>query len=150
MSSNKFSVSAKINSSSKVVYAIIADYRDAHPKILPKPPFVSLIVEQGGIGAGTIVRVQMKVMGKIQTFRTVVTEPEPGRVLVETNDTGYITTFTVEPVDDGKNSFVTFTTGIPDSSGLLKKLEFRLTKLLLTPVYKQELENLAQFAAKNN
>ena len=150
MFSNKFSVSAKINSSSKVVYTIIADYRDAHPKILPKPPFVSLIVEQGGIGAGTIVCVQMKVMGKLQTFRTVVTEPEPGRVLVETNDTGYITTFTVEPIDDGKNSIVTFTTGIPDSSGLLKKLEFRLTKLLLTPVYKQELENLAQFAAKNN
>jgi len=148
LSSNKFSVSAKINSSSKVVYAIIADYRDAHPKILPKPPFVSLIVEQGGIGAGTIVRVQMKVLGKIQTFRTVVTEPEPGRVLVETNDTGYITTFTVEPIDDRKNSLVTFTTGIPDSSGLLKKLEFRLTKLLLTPVYKQELENLARFAAK--
>ena len=69
---------------------------------------------------------------------------------METNDTGYITTFTVEPIDDGKNSIVTFTTGIPDSSGLLKKLEFRLTKLLLTPVYKQELENLAQFAAKNN
>ena len=150
MSSNKFSVSAKINSSSKVVYAIIADYRDAHPKILPKPPFVSLIVEQGGIGAGTIVRVQMKVLGKLQTFRTVVTEPEPGRVLVETNDTGYITTFTVEPIDGEKNSIVTFTTGIPDSSGLLKKLEFRLTKLLLTPVYKQELENLARFAAKNN
>lgn len=150
MSSNKFSVTAKINSSSKVVYAIIADYRDAHPKILPKPPFVSLIVEQGGIGAGTIVRVQMKVLGKIQTFRTVVTEPEPGRVLVETNDTGYITTFTVEPIDGRKNSIVTFTTGIPDSSGLLKKIEFRLTKLLLTPVYKQELENLARFAAKYN
>ena len=49
-----------------------------------------------------------------------------------------------------KIRFVTFTTGIPDSSGLLKKLEFRLTKLLLTPVYKQELENLAQFAAKHN
>jgi hypothetical protein len=150
LSSNKFSVSAKINSSSKVVYAIIADYRDAHPKILPKPPFVSLIVEQGGIGAGTIFRVQMKVLGKLQTFRTVVTEPEPGRVLVETNDTGYITTFTVEPIDDGNNSIVTFTTEIPDSSGLLKKLEFHLTKLLLTPVYKQELENLAQFAAKHN
>ncbi len=150
MSSNKFSVSAKINSSSKVVYAIIADYRDAHPKILPKPPFVSLIVEQGGIGVGTIVRVQMKVLGKIQKFRTVVTEPEPGRVLVETNDTGYITTFTVESIDDGKNSFVTFTTGIPDSSGLFKNFVFRLTKLMLTPVYKQELENLAQFAAKHN
>jgi hypothetical protein len=148
--SKNFSVSAKINSSPKIVYGIIADYRNAHPKILPKPPFVSLIVEQGGIGAGTVVCVQMKVMGKLQTFRTVVTEPEPGRVLVETNDTGYITTFIVDPIDDGKNSIVTFTTGIPDSSGLLKTLEFHLTKLLLTPVYKQELENLAQFAAKHN
>lgn len=150
MSSNKFSVSAKINSSPKVVYGIISDYRNSHPKILPKPPFVSLVVEQGGIGAGTIVCVQMKVLGKRQTFRTVVTEPEPGRVLVETNDTGYITTFTVESIDDEKNSIVTFTTGIPDSSGLFKKLEFRLTKLLLTSVYKQELENLAQFATKHN
>ena len=69
---------------------------------------------------------------------------------METNDTGYITTFTVEPIDDGKNSIVTFTTGIPDSSGLLKKLEFRLTKLLLTPVYRQELKNLSDFTAKHN
>jgi hypothetical protein len=147
LSSNKFSVSAKINSSPKVVYGIISDYRNSHPKILPKPPFVSLVVEQGGIGAGTIARVQMKVMGKLQTFKTIVTEPEPGRVLVETNDTGYVTTFTVEPIDDGKNSFVTFTTGIPDGSDLLKKLEFRLSRLLLIPVYKKELENLSRLAS---
>ncbi|MDZ7623432.1 MAG: SRPBCC family protein [Ignavibacteriaceae bacterium] len=150
MSSNKFSVSAKISSSPKVVYEIIADYRNSHPKILPKPPFVSLIVEQGGVGAGTIARVQMKVMGKLQTFRTVVTEPEPGKVLVETNDTGYITTFTVEPRDNGKNSFVTFTTEISDSSSFVKKLEFRLTKLLLIPVYKKELKNLAEFASERS
>lgn len=150
MSSNKFSVSAKISSSPKVVYGIIADYRNSHPKILPKPPFVSLIVEQGGVGAGTIARVQMKVMGKLQTFRTVVTEPEPGKVLVETNDTGYITTFTVEPCDNGKNSFVTFTTEISDSSSFVKKLEFRLTKLLLIPVYKKELKNLAEFASERS
>jgi len=147
LSSNKFSVSKSINSPPQFVYSILADYNHSHPKILPKPPFVSLVVEHGGIGAGTIARVQMKVMGKLQTFRTIVTEPEPGRVLVETNDTGYVTTFTVEPIDDGKNSFVTFTTGIPDGSDLLKKLEFRLSRLLLIPVYKKELENLSRLAS---
>ena len=143
----KFSVSKLINSPPKIVYSIIADYRDAHPKILPKPPFVSLVVEQGGFGAGTVVRVQMKVMGKLQIFKTVVTEPEPGRVLVETNDTGYITTFTIEPRDDDKNSYVTFTTEISKDSGLMKKLEFRLSKILLIPVYEKELINLAKEAA---
>lgn len=146
MTNHKFSVSKLINSSPKILYSIIADYREAHPKILPRPPFVSLDVEKGGVGAGTVARVQMKVMGRIQTFRTEVSEPEPGQVLVETNDTGYITTFTVEPRNDGKNAFVTFTTEISNEFGLLKKIEFRLTKLLLIPVYRKELENLERLA----
>lgn len=148
MPSNKFSVSKLVNSPPQIVYSIIADYRDAHPKILPKPPFVSLVVEQGGIGAGTVARVSMKVAGRITTFKTVVSEPEPGHVLVETNDTGYITTFTVDPYNEGKHSFVTFTTEILEDSGLMKKLEFRLSKILLVPVYEKELINLAEEAAK--
>ncbi|MBE0570393.1 MAG: SRPBCC family protein [Ignavibacteriaceae bacterium] len=150
MSGYQFSVSKLINTTPKVVYSIIADYKDAHPKILPRPPFISLVVEQGGYGAGTVATVLMKVMGKIQAFRTIVSEPEQGRVLVETNDTGYITTFTIEPRDDDKNSFVTFTTEIPDDSTIIKKLEFRLSKLLLIPVYKKELENLADFASERS
>ena len=148
MAKQKFSVSKLISSPPQVVYSIIADYHNAHPKILPKPPFVSLVVEKGGVGAGTVALVQMKVMGKIQTFHTVVSEPDPGRVLVETNDTGYITTFTFDPHNDGKNSFVTFTTEIPDDSSLIKKLEFRLSRILLVPVYERELENLAVEASK--
>ena len=52
-----------------------------HPQILPKPPFVSLEVEKGGIGAGTVIRIAMRVLGRLQTFGAVITEPEPGRVL---------------------------------------------------------------------
>ena len=148
MSNYRFSVSKLIDSPPRIVYSIIADYREAHPKILPKPPFVSLVVEQGGVGAGTVVRVQMKVVGKVQTFRTVVSEPVPGRTLIETNDTGYVTTFTVDPQSDGKKSFVTFTTEISASSGLIKKLEFKLSKIFLIPVYKKELITLAEEATK--
>ncbi len=66
------------------VYAIIADYRNGHPHILPKQ-FRNLTVEQGGVGAGTIIRFEVRVFGQTQHFRAVVSEPEPGRVLVEEN-----------------------------------------------------------------
>lgn len=147
MAKYKFSVSSLIPSPSHIVYRIIADYKNGHPQILPKPPFVSLTVENGGIGAGTVLHVKMKVMGKLQAFKTIVTEPEPGRVLVETNDTGYITTFTVEPKNDGKHSYVTFTTEIHEDSGITKKIEFFFSKQYLPLVYKKELEKLAKIAA---
>lgn len=149
MSEYKFSVSKLIHSSSSVIYNIIADYQKGHPKILPRPPFVSLEVIEGGTGAGTVMQVTMKIMGRSQSFKSVVSEPEPGRVLIETNDTGYITTFRVEPAEADKKSLVTFTTEIPGNSSLLKKLEFRLSKLLLIPVYKKELELLAEVSVEN-
>ncbi len=148
MSGYKFSVSSLISAPPEIVYGIIADYKNGHPKILPNPPFVSLVVLKGGYGAGSVLQVQMKVAGKLQTFKTTVTEPEPGRVLVETNDTGYMTTFTVKPRDDGKNSFVTFTTEIPGDSKLLKRIEFFFSKMILPAVYKKELEMLNEFASQ--
>jgi len=148
MAENKFSVSRLINSSPEIVYSIIADYKNNHPKILPKPPFVSLEVEKGGVGAETEMIVKMKMFGKVQTFRAVVTEPEPGKTLVETTDTRYITTFTVEPKNNGKSSRVTFTTGLVLNSGLLKKIEFWMTNKLLRTVYRKELENLAELSTK--
>jgi len=150
MTEYKFSVSSLIPASPKIVYGIIADYKNGHPKILPKPPFVSLVVEEGGLGAGSVLKVQMKVAGKLQTFKTVVTEPEPGRILVETNDTGYITTFTVEPREDAKSSYVTFTTEIPGDSKFSKKIEFFFTKFYLPLVYKKELQMLAEVVVKQS
>jgi hypothetical protein len=59
-------VEAVINAPAKLAYAIIADYRDGHPHILPKPPFVSLEVERDGTGAGTVIRCQMRVFGRLE------------------------------------------------------------------------------------
>ncbi len=47
MAQHTISASALVPAPAREVYAIIADYRDGHPKILPRPPFVSLEVEQG-------------------------------------------------------------------------------------------------------
>lgn len=147
MTAHQFSASALIDAPSQQLYAIIADYQQGHPRILPKPPFVSLAIEQGGVGAGTIIRVHMRVLGQLQMFRSVVSEPEPGRVLVETNDNGYVTTFTVEPRAAGQQSYVTIATEMTGRAGLLGTLERWFITRLLRPVYVKELEQLAAVAA---
>ncbi len=140
--------SALIHAPPRELYDIIADYEHGHPRILPRPPFVSLAVEQGGVGAGTVVRVDMRVLGRLQTFRAVIREPEPGRVLVETNDNGYGTTFTVEPRANGQQADVTIATEMAGRAGMLGALERWLASRLLRPVYVRELEQLAAVAAE--
>lgn len=143
----QFSASALIQAPPQVLYAIIADYQQGHPLILPKPPFVALEVEKGGIGAGTVFRAYMRLLGQRQTFRALVTEPEPGRVLVETTDTGYVTTFTVDPRADGRQAYVTIATQIAGRAGVFGSLEYRFVRWLLRPVYVKELDQLAAVAA---
>lgn len=142
-------MSSLVTTPPQVVYSVVVDYYNAHPKILPKPPFVSLEVLKGGIGAGTEILVKMEMFRKVLSFRAVVTEPDPGRILVETTDQGYISTFKVEPREEGKHSYVTFTTELAENSGISKRIEFWLTSLLLRPVYKKELDKLAEIAARN-
>jgi len=141
------SASAIIPARRERVYSLIANYNDGHPRILPKQ-LSGLTVEQGGVGAGTIIRFQMSVFGKKQTFRAAVTEPDPGRVLVETDlsSNGAVTTFTVSPSHAPADSNVTISTEIPVRAGFLGKIERTLTTMLLRPMYVKELENLARVA----
>jgi len=141
------SASAVIPARRERVYALISNYRDGHPRILPKQ-FSNLTVEQGGVGAGTVIRFQMSLLGRKQTFRAAITEPEPGRVLVETDlDTnGAVTTFTIDPGTAPADSNVTISTTLPVRSGFPGKVEKALATLLLRPIYAKELENLARVA----
>lgn len=147
MNSYYVTESALIKAPAELVYNIIADYHNGHPYILPKPYFLNLEVEQGGVGEGTIIRFQMQVLGKTETFRATVTEPEPGRVLVESNQPqGSVTTFTVDPVEGGQSAQVTFATELPDRGGLPGLLERFLTKLMLPRIYRKELAQLEAVA----
>lgn len=141
------SASAIIPARRERVYSLIANYRDGHLRILPKQ-FSNLVVEQGGVGAGTVIRFQMTVFGKKQTFRAAITEPEPGSVLVETDlDTnGAVTTFTVNPGTAPADSKVTISTELSVRTGFFGGLERKLATLLLRPIYMKELENLARVA----
>src|SRR5579864_5793069 len=138
------SASATIPARRERVYSLIANYKDGHPRILPRQ-FTSLVVEQGGVGAGTIIRFQMRVFGKKKTFRAAITEPEPGRVLVETDlDTnGAVTTFTVNPGPVQVTADVTIATELPVRAGILGVIERALSTRFLRPIYARELVLLA-------
>jgi hypothetical protein len=129
------------------VYSLIANYNDGHARILPKQ-FSGLTVEQGGVGAGTVIRFRMTFFGRSQNFRAAISEPEPGRVLVETylEPAGAVTTFTIDPGTAPADSRVTISTVLPIRGGALGFIEKTLTIFLLRPIYKQELVNLARVA----
>lgn len=146
MNDHVITASATIDAPASKLYEILANYREGHPAILPRPPFVGLEVEQGGVGAGTIIRVTMRALGRDQFFRAVVSEPEPGRTLVETNDTGYVTTFIVDPDTSGERSKVTISTEPPARPGVGGALERLFVGRFLRTAYERELENLAAVA----
>jgi hypothetical protein len=128
----------------ETIYAILRDYRVGHLAILPKPYFASMTVESGGQGAGTVVNVEMQVMGVERCFRLIVTEPEPGRILQEEDsEADIITTFTVEPVGDGSQSMVTIASVAATQTGFTGMMERLLNPLITRHIYNQELENLA-------
>ena len=141
------SVSAVIPARRERIYSLLSNYHDGHPRILPKQ-FSGLVVEQGGVGAGTVIRFQMSVLGKKQTLRAAVTEPEPGRVLVETDlgADGAITRFIINPGTAPADSNVTISTELRVRSGFLGTIEKTLMTLFLKPLYVKELENLARVA----
>jgi hypothetical protein len=146
MTEHRVTASKLINSSPERVYSLLADYHDGHQHILPNPPFVSFDVEEGGIGAGTVVRFKLRLLGRTQSFRAHVSEPEPGRRLVETNDDASVTTFTVESQDQGRRSLVAITTETRVRAGILGVIEGWLTTRLLLPVYRRELDQLEALA----
>jgi hypothetical protein len=95
----RIAVSAEgtVEAPADTVYRYIADMREHHPRFLP-PAFSDFRVESGGVGAGTILRYKLTAGGRTREYRTKIAEPEPGRVLTE-SDTGSsaVTTFTVSP-----------------------------------------------------
>lgn len=140
--------SAVIDARPADVYAVLSDYRIGHPAILPKPAFSDLFVEQGGQGAGTVIRFSVTVSGTKRNFHEVVSEPEPGRVLVETDDTGLVTRFIHDPLDGGKQTRVTITTDYKASAGIMGLMERWSSPLLIGRLYRQELRQIADYVSK--
>jgi uncharacterized protein YndB with AHSA1/START domain len=126
------------------VYGYLADYRQHHPQFLP-PAFSDLAVEEGGVGAGTIIRFRLTVGGRSRLYRPRVAEPTPGRVLTESDlESSAVTTFTVTP--DGDQSRVQIETTWPAARGVGGFIERLLAPRLLQPLYADELGRLDRYA----
>lgn len=146
MSQVNLAVSGNINAPANEVYAIIADYQNHHPRILPPAYFAGLEVEEGGYGAGTVFKAAMLVLGQKQSFRMRVSEPEPGHVIAENDlDTDLVTTFTIEPRGDAQSELTIATTfeAKPGLRGLLERLT---APMFLRRAYRAELQQLDAYA----
>jgi hypothetical protein len=128
------------------VYAVIADYRQHHPRIVPPEYFHKLEVLAGGVGAGTRTRFEMSVLGRTRVFEHVVSEPEPGRVLVEADEDGSnATTFTVDPAGSGTR--LTIATELDSRAGATGYLERLVSSMFLRKVYRRELARIGTYVA---
>ena len=140
-------VTRRIPAPPDAVYGVFADYRDAHPRILPPSFFTGLRVVEGGHGAGTVIDVDGRFAGRTRTLRGHVTEPEPGRLLVEAYPAErMVTTFRVDPA--GHGSQVTIATQMPRRWGPIGWLEERIVRRLLARVFGEELDLVADYLAE--
>lgn len=147
MPQHRVTVSKVIKAPPQRVYELLADYREGHPSILPRPQFRSLTVVAGGHGRGTVFDMEMRVLGRKRSLRGVVSEPEPGRRLVESYvGEPTVTSFMVEPMFSGEHAQVTISTDTDVHGGLRGALERGLATRLLQPLYRRELEQLAAVA----
>ena len=138
------SVSADIGAPSSEVYRLLADYHTGHPRILPPEFFGSLRVLTGGVGDGTVITFDLFAFGRTQRQWALITEPEPGRRLVETYpENGAVTTFTVDSLGPDR-SRLTIATTLLVKPGLFGWLELFLLRRFLRRAYVAELALVEQ------
>lgn len=132
-----------IDAPADLVYSYLADM-EQHQRFLP-PAFSDFIVESGGVGAGTVTRFKVSAGGRTREYRMEVGEPEPGRVLTE-SDTGssLVTTFTVEP--DGERCRVQISTTWAGAGGIGGFFERMFAPRVMRGIYADELERLNEYA----
>jgi Polyketide cyclase / dehydrase and lipid transport len=139
----RLAVERLLDAPADLLYHCLADYQHHHrPGGFLPPAFTDLQVLRGGFGAGTVIRFTTTLLGRSATRTHEVSEPEPGRVLVESG-AGEGSTFTVEP--RGQRTLVRIDTVLqaPGLEGVLLRL---LGPRLLRPLLLDELARLERYA----
>jgi len=136
-----------VNAPADAVYGYVADMREHHPQFLP-PAFSDFRVETGGVGQGTVTRFTVTAGGRSREYRMQVGEPEPGRVLTE-SDTGssLVTRYTVTPQDGA--SQVQITTTWEGAGGIGGFFERLFAPRVLRGIYEDILVRLDAYAREH-
>lgn len=133
-----------VDAPAETVYGYLADMHEHHPRFLP-PAFSDFKVEFGGVGAGTITRFKVTAGGRSREYRMQVAEPEPGRVLTESDtNSSLVTTFTVTP--ENAASRVRISTTWEGAGGIGGFFERLFAPRVMRGIYVDELERLNAYA----
>jgi Polyketide cyclase / dehydrase and lipid transport len=125
------------------VYGYLADM-SVHQQFLPDA-FSDFQVESGGVGAGTVTRFKTTAGGRTREYRMEVSEPEPGRVLKESDtNSSLVTTFTVTPAGDSSN--VEISTTWEGAGGVGGFFERTFAPRAMRGIATDELERLDAYA----
>ena len=126
------------------VYRYLSDFRVHHPRFLP-PAFSDDRIEEGGVGAGTVHSFRLTAGGRTRSYRMRVDEPQPGRVLTESDtQSSLVTTFVVAPEAEG--SRVRIETRWDGAGGVGGFFERLFAPRVLRRLYADELERLDRYA----
>jgi Polyketide cyclase / dehydrase and lipid transport. len=149
MRRDHFEMVALIPARPEEVYAVLADYRHEHAHIVPSKYLRNLEVEAGGVGAGTVIRYRARAFGIERPSRALISEPEPGRVLVEQETTSTLrTTFTVTPTDDPQQAHIQIATHWIPSRNPFKIAEQVLYPVIMRDMYTRSFQLIAQYVAE--
>jgi uncharacterized protein YndB with AHSA1/START domain len=131
-----------IPASPEAVYTVLADYKDKRPLMLTQN-FLDYKVESGGQGAGTVVAYRLRAANRERPYRIRVDEVVKGQQLIERDrNSSLVTTWTLSPQDDGRQTHVQVTTEWEGSSGVSGFFERTFAPLGLHRIYDQMLDML--------
>jgi uncharacterized protein YndB with AHSA1/START domain len=132
-----------IDAPADAVYGYIADMHQ-HERFLP-PEFSGFRVEEGGVGEGTVTTFTVTAGGRTRAYRMRVTEPVPGRTLVESDaNSSLVTTYNVEP--QGDKSLVHISTSWDGASGIGGFFERTFAPKAMHRIYLDALDRLNSYA----
>jgi hypothetical protein len=141
------STERSVDAPAETVYGYIADMREHHPHFLP-PAFSDFRVESGGVGAGTVTRFTMTAGGRTREYHMKVAEPEPGRVLTESDaNSSVVTTFTVSPQDGA--SLVQISTAWDGARGIGGFFERMFAPRVMRGIFADQLNRLDAYAREH-
>jgi hypothetical protein len=133
----------QVGAPADLTYRLIAD-DSHHQKFLPDG-FSDFKVLEGGVGAGTRHSFKIDAGRRVREYVMRVAEPEPGRVLTESDEgSSLVTTFTVTPA--GETCSVRIETQWTGAGGIGGFFERTFAPKVMRGMYADELARLDAYA----
>ncbi len=132
-----------VGATAEITYRLIAD-DNHHRHFLPKA-ITDFKTLEGGVGRGTVHSFTLTAGKRVREYVMRVEEPEPGRVITESDESSsLVTSFTVTP--DGATCRVEIKTEWDGAGGVGGFFERTFAPKVLKEIYVEELSLLDRYA----